>query len=228
MKNTKKMYAGCYYLLKGEANANSCFIENMHEAKLFIKLADRYLRDYVKIHEYLLTAEGWMLQVTIKKSKEIRYQYQLKRNNKINPIKAEKELWYIISEQVRLMLSQYVLKTNKLEGRTGSKVKESYKRYYFETAGEAKAIILRMKNQKIRLIQRNKKYRKLKTHYRIPKEIGDGSVFLCSKWIKNEESKVIRAKKIGFKKLYVLDLDKLVLTKMLKNTYSNHLHKNSA
>ena len=227
MIKTKKMYPGCYYLLKGEASANSCFIENMNEAKLFITLANRYLQKYVKIHEYLLTAEGWMIQVTIRKARKVYKQYEKKRIKSNKPIGTEKEVWFIISEQIRIMLSQYVIKTNRLEGRSGSKVKESYKRYYFESAKEASETVQKMKGQKFRMIQRNKKYRKVKTHYSIPNKIGKGSIFLCSKWIKNKKSRIVSRKNIGFNKLYILDLEHAVLGKRTKNTLTSHLNQNS-
>ena len=228
MIKTKKMYPDCFYLLKGESSANSCFIENMKEATLFIKLANRYLKNFVKIHEYLLTAEGWMIQVTIRKGDKVQKEYEKKRLKKNKSKGTEKEVWFIISEQVRLMLSQYVIKTNRWEKREGSKVKESYKKYYFESAKEAKETILKMKNQKFRMIQRNKKYRKVKTHYKIPKGEGKGSVFLCSKWIKNKKEGGVLRKEIGFNKLYVLNLDQPLLLKKTKMTESQHLSQNSS
>ena len=228
MIKTKEMYAGCYYLLKGEASANSCFIENIYEAKLFIKLANRYLKGYVKIHEYLLTAEGWMIQVTIRKRSKIKAEYDKKRKKTNNHGLSEKAIWYIVSEQVRLLLSQYVTRTNRLEGRSGSKVKESYKRYYFESASEARKTIKKIRDQKFKMIQRNKKYRKVKTHYNIPKNIGKGSLFLCSKWLKDKVEGVIQGKKSGFNKLYSIGLDSLIVANKTNATYYIHSNKNSS
>ena len=217
MIKTKKIYARGFYLLRGEASANSCFIENMREAKLFIRLVNRYLKDYVKVHEYLLTAEGWLIQVTIRRRKKVLKAYRMKKKRLGRKV-VHTELWRIISEQMRLVLSQYVKLTNKMEGRSGSKVKESYHRYYFTTAKEACDYLDRMRNQKIKLIQRKKKYRKVKSHYRISWEEAKGSIFLCSVGKKSrKEGRRIR-KEIGLECLSLLNLEPLVVGKMVINT----------
>ncbi len=217
MQRIKKIQAKGFYLLKGEASANSCFIENLREAKLFIKLVNRYLKDYIKVHEYLLTAEGWLLQVTIKRKKKVLAAYKKKKKRR-QGIAHYTEVWRIISEQVRLMLAQYVIRTNRMEGRSGSKVKASYERFYFETAREARRFLHRMRNQEIKLRQRKKKYRKVKSHYTISKKEGKGSIFLCLKKLRGGNNKRSYRRKIGLKCLEYRDLSILLLTKKVKST----------
>ncbi len=226
MIRTKKIYAKGYYLFRGEASANSCFIENLREAKLFIRLVNRYLKDYVKVHDYLLTAEGWLIQVTIRSRKQVLQAFGAQKACRLVGSDSI-ETWRIISEQVRLMLSQYVKRTNKMEGRSGSKVKESYHRYYFSSAREAQEYIQAMRQQKIKLLQRNKKYRKVKSHYTIPKEEGKGSVFLCSRWKNKKKSGVNVREKIGLECLELEVLEPLVVQNLVKSTMLSQINTNA-
>ena len=223
MKNIKEVKADGFYLFTGEASANSCFIESITEAKIFIRLANQYLKDYVKVHEYLLTAEAWMMQVRIRSSRKVIKAYTRKRIKNKKPVELNPEIWRIISEQVRLMLAHYVKITNKLENRAGSKVKESYKRYRFDSATEVKELIDKMRNQKLRLIQRNPKYRKVRTHYRIPKELAQGNVILCSKRLGIGKK---NRKGIGFKSFVMKGLSDHLVGSMVLNTKISHLQPN--
>ncbi len=226
MIRTKKVYAGGYYLFQGEASANSCFIENLKEARLFFRLFDRYLKNFVKVHEYLLTAEGWMVQVTIRSKKKVLCAYAKKKKVSFKE-EEPMEVWRIISERMRLFLSHYVRRTNRMEGRSGRKVKESYHRYFFETTKEAKGYMDKMRNQKIKLMQRKKKYRKVKTHYTIPKKEARGSIFLCLKGCKGKKSMRTVREKTGLSCLYLLDLDKIVLPNLISTTKNVHLTSKS-
>ena len=115
-----------------------------------------------------------------------------------------------------------------MENRQGTKVKESFKRFYFESAKEAKLIISKMKNQKWKLIQRNPKYRKVKNHYKIPKEIGKGSVFLCSKEINKKDYRRKLKTKLGIKNLIFKHLNYKLLAKSVESTLKIHLSTNSS
>ena len=228
MIRIKEMLPSGFYILQGESSANSCFIENKREAKLFLRLANRYLTGYVKVHEYLLYAEGWMIQLTLKDRKSILKKYKTARRKKNKEIRLDKkEPWEIISEQVRQMLSQFVKLTNKMENREGSKVKESYRRYYFEKFEEAKHYIKKMREQKVKVLQRNKKYRKIKTHYEISKKEGKGHVFLCSKKLRTKKKQQVTLEKLKCKALFSLDLDYIIVEELTSFTTKSHFLRTS-
>ena len=73
-------------------------------------------------------------------------------------------------------------------------------------------------NLQIKMLQRKKKYRKVKSHYQISNKEGKGSIFLCLKRVKSSQN----ARKIREKtKLYCLDLlnlDNLVVANLVKST----------
>jgi len=114
-----------------------------------------------------------------------------------------------------------------MEGRSGSKVKESYHRYYFESAKEACSYLNKMRNQKIKLLQKKKKYRRVKSHYTISKKEGKGSIFLCSRELKDRKRAHKIRKKINLNCLFLLDLRPFVVAKLVSNTVSTHLQSNS-
>ena len=211
MKNIKEMHAGCYYLFEGKASANSLFIENLKEAKQFCIYANYFLKGYLKIHEYLITEDGWMMIVKLKNKEAIQ---------KLATFKTE--CWRIISERMRLLLSTYVRVTNKWERREGVKVKHGYKRYYFETLQEAKSCIKAIRKQQHKLFQKRKKYRGLKTHRAIPSKLGKGSIFLCSKWVGNWRKK--KKARDGFiaGKVSVIEFEELVVQDSIISTFYKH------
>lgn len=220
MKKTKEMYGGGYYLLEGKAAANTAFIETTKHAKLFINLCSTYLSEYMKIHEYLIGRDGWMLQVTLNSKEAIYRSYEEgeKEGKRMKEILSEDEEWRVISERIRIMLSYYVRRTNNDLEREGTKVKESYKRYYFETNKEATKIMKEMQKQKIKMYQRKKKYRSVKGHYRIGKKLGKGHVFLCTRKLRRKGC----SKKVELRCLNLLGSKHLVALNYVNSTIKLH------
>jgi len=159
------------------------------------------------VYDYIINRDGWMLLVKIHSEKMIADQ----ENKKSLPI------WKIISERMRLFLSTFVRVTNNSKGRTGCLVHRSYERIYFESYQEAKELIRKIKNQQIKLYNGRKRYRGLKSHYRISGRLGKGSIFLCSKDLKKGELKKGNAGVFDF-----IGLKNIVLQKLVNSTISKH------
>ena len=185
MKKIKQIQANGFYIFHGEVAANSNFIETNEEAKRFLVYANFFLKDYLTVYEYLITRHEWHIVVKLKSREEFSSFSGFCEETQ----DGENLVWRIVSERVRLFLSNYVRCVNRMRGRTGTLVHSSYKRYYFESLLKAKEIIEALREQTWRFYRRKKKYQGLKKHYKIPKKFGNGSIFLCSKEVQRELNK---------------------------------------
>lgn len=224
MKTTKEMYPGCLYLFEGEASASSCFIQNEEDAKQFIILSNQYLKDYIKIHEFNLTKDSWIMIITIRSKEKIKKSY-LKRREQSKTCDRKndhKKIWKIISEQMRLFLKHYVRTANKRCGREGSLVKEPFKRSYFESIEEAQQHVIELRRQLLKRQQKCKKYRGRKRFYKIAKKKIEGHIFLCSCW--KESKKTIREfiKKIEIDVSALIDFKDFMSLKSVGKTFELH------
>lgn len=213
MIKIKKVSAKGYYLFQGKASANSSFIEDLEEGNQFIIRANYYFKGYLKIHDYLLTQDGWSFIVKINSANSIKKLISL--NN--DEVFDSDEIWRIISERMRIFLSTFVKFTNKKQGRTGSKVHSTYERFMFETLKEAKSYIEKLRKGLIKQCQSRKKYRAIKSHYKISKKLGNGSIFLSS----GKLSKRIEKCKEKLKVLEIKGFKKHVLKRLIKSTLKN-------
>jgi len=205
MKKIKHTQANGFYIFTGRSNANSCFIEKISHAKQFLIYGNYFLKGYLKIYDYVITRDEWILVVKIKSKKEL-----------IDRVGVDsEEVWRIISERMRLFLSTFVRVTNNQKGRTGCLVHSRYERMYFDSLDEAKVVIDKIRKQQIKFYNSRKKYRGLKIHYRIGVKLGAGSVFLCSK------DRAEMKRKLG-EVFDFIDLGRLVLQNMVTFTHSTH------
>jgi len=205
MKEVQNVQANGFYIFSGRANANSCFIEKIGHAKQFLIYANYFLKGHLKIFDYVINRDGWVMVVKIMKSES---------NQEI----TGDEVWRRVSERMRLLLSTFVRVTNKQKGRTGCLVHSSFKRYRFERLDEAMIYLEKIRNKNFRLYAGRKKYRGLKTHYKIDKKVRNGSIFLCSK----DVGKVKRRFFVEREVFEFIDLRKLVVKNMIKNTKNFH------
>ena len=224
MKKTREFYGSGYYVFESKASANSLYFENMKEVRLFFKYVDYFLSDFIKIHEYLITKDGWTMQVTIRDKKSILKNYEKCRDRSIDCDRKldHKEVWKIVSERVRLMISHYVKNSNFSERREGSKVKESYQKFYFESFQEAKSHMESLRNQTKTHYQRKRKYRGLKCYYSISKKRAIGHVYLCTKWIEKDKKRAKLTMEKALKCLVLKDFSNMVVPKMIQSTANFH------
>jgi len=208
MIEIKEIRAEQVYVFSGLANANSCFIETVEQGKIFLKYANYYLNGYLKVYDFIINSEGWVLVVKINSKEKILKKY---KKNKI-------EIWRIISERMRLFLSTFVSVSNRLKGRTGCLVHSTYERYYFESIIEAKNIIKSIREQNIRLYNGIDKYKPCEEHYEVENAIGKGSIFLSKKVGKTSDER----SSLGHEVLFAWELTLSVLEKMILHTRKLH------
>lgn len=214
----QKMQAGCYYVLQGKCSAGSNFIEKESHAKLFLYYLNEYLGKYIKLHDFLITKDGWTIEITIRSKTTILKYHQMYVDKKKSEENSLSKVSEIVAEQFRKFLSIYVRVTNKLKGRTGALVHSVYKRYYFGTLAEAKTFTKTIRKGLIKLAQKKKKYQGRKKYYEITKKQTKGSVFLVSRGMKKKK----RVKKMGLKVFEYMGIGRLVALKLIENTFSTH------
>lgn len=217
MKQVKKTKCNGFYIFESRAAANSNYIENLREARELMVYANYFFSGYLKIYDYLITKDGWQMAIKVLSAEEIGFAHCFGNRSKPGDLKLE-EIWRIISERVRLFIATYSRQTNLRRERTGSFVHSSYERFYFDSLYEAKAHLAKMRNQQLRMYQKKKKYRGLKTHYKIEKIIGKGSIFLCSKDVNSANRKISRISE----RQSLQDFTKLVVPELVKNTLILH------
>lgn len=216
MKKTKTMQAGGLYFFKSSACSNTVYFEVLDHTKMFLELAKQHLKGYLYIHEYMLCKDGWGFLARLKPEKNIRQAY-IKRCKKYNKAPKDLPVWKIISEQIRLFLSQYATKYNADTEREGVLVKRPYERYYFDSVQEAKRMIKRIRRRLVGLDQGKKMYRAKKGHYRIPKKLGKGGIYLSSK-------KRVKRGDVKGRNLLDLTVFQRLKTKVLANVIQQSVH----
>lgn len=189
MRKIKKVRAKATYLFRSIACSNTVYYETLADAKAFLALAQQHLGGYMTIHEYMLSKDGWCFVCRLYSDKKIQKAYAKKRK-KYNKAPKELATWRIISEQVRLFLSAYVPDYNQRTGRKGTLVSRSYERFIFDTKREAMRMIKRIRRRVVGMGQPKKKYRAKKGHYRIPKNLGKGAIYLSSRRKKRWDGKI--------------------------------------
>lgn len=205
------MHGGGTYLFKSVACSNTVYFEQHMDTRTFLQLANQHLKGFLKIHEYMLTKDGWIFVAKLKSDKAIQEAYAKKRK-KYKKLQKEQASWKIISEQIRLFIGGYVTCYNQRTGREGTLVKRPYERYYFDTKKEAMRIIKRIRRRTIGMQQGKKMYRAKKGHYRIPKKYGKGGIFLSSRRKRRRKSQVGNMLDLSVFQL----LNKKVATKMIE------------
>lgn len=215
------MQARSLYLFKSVACSNTVYYEELEHTKIFLGLAQKHLNEFLTIHEYMLTKDGWMFLARLKSKNQILKAYANKRK-KLNKSPKDIPVWQIVSEQIRLFLSSYVTKYNNSTGREGVLVKRPYQRFYFESKQEAMSIIQRIRRRVIGIQQTNKKYRAKRGHYRIPKTLGKGSIYLSSGRSKRGAGKVWNRLELTVIQLLKSKVLAEMLNKAVKQTKTLH------
>jgi len=188
----KQMQADQLYLIEGTSVANSPFFENEADCKLFLSLADKYLADYLTIACFQNSRDGWVMMVTTKSAAVIRTAYEDRRrqSKKCKEDCAHHEIWRMLSDQIRIMLSTYVKATNENTGRTGGKVSGKYKRFVFESVEEAEAVKEELLNLKYDQAQELEIYRPSNELYRVKDTEREQSIYMgCARL---ESSELLR------------------------------------
>ena len=183
MKKTKEIQAGGFYLFVGKSSANSTFIRDIEEAKVFLQTAENRFKNYLGIKDYYLTQDSWMLLCEVEIEETILSTYNLAREKSKRALlgRGFTEVWRIISEQYRHFLSWFVKYSNYKVGRTGGLVHSSFERYYFDSHEEAVGYIDSMRNQAHRISQVKREFRPSEEEWEVEEIVSKGNIYLCTK-----------------------------------------------
>jgi len=215
----KQMQADQLYLIEGASVANSPFFENEADCQLFLSLGDKYLVDYLSINCFQNSPDGWAMIITTKSAKVIRtaYENRRKQSKKCKEDCAHHEVWRILSDQIRILLSTYVKATNENTGRTGGKVRGNYKRFVFESVEEAEIVRKELLELKYDQAQELERYQPSNDLYRFKNKKKQSIYMGCERL---ESKKLVR--KLGMRCLDIAGLVIDVLRQLVKTTLNFH------
>ncbi len=164
MLKIKKLNAEHVYMVRGASVANSPFFETEDDCRLFLDLVDRFLKDYMFVNCFQNNRDGWAMIIATKSIEQIKKAYKERRakSKKCKKSCEYKEVWKILSDQVRILLSTYVKATNYKTGRKGGKVRCNYERFVFESEEEALEMKMKLENERYNQEQPRKRYRSAK------------------------------------------------------------------
>ncbi len=214
------MKANRIYLIRGSSAANSPFFECENDCKYFLQLVDRFLKSYLHVNCFQNNKDGWVMIVTTKSADDIRQAYKARRakSKKCKKRCEHKEVWRMLSDQIRILLSTYVKTTNRITGRKGGKVRCNYERFVFESVEEALQTKEMMDSQRYEQAQPMKRYRPARKLHKIGKQLGRVSPYLSC-------AALVVPKKLAELGLQCLDLMVFVsdvLRQLIEGTIQHH------
>lgn len=224
MKKIKEMQAEHIYLIRGASVANTAFFEREEDCKVFLELADHYLGQYLNITRFQNNRDGWVMVVTTKATDVIMKAYQLRRarSKKCKKEFELKEVWQVLSDQIRIFLSTYVKRTNSATGRIGAKVRHRYERFVFESDAEAASTLTELEEAYYPLEQPEERYRPSDEQSTLTKKMIRTSIYMGCAMLKVAEN----VKKLGMR---CLDLGGLgreglndVARQLIQSTLMHH------
>lgn len=197
MKKIKEMQAEHIYLITGASVANSAFFEQEDDCKMFLELADHYLGQYLKITRFQNNRDGWAMIITTKTADAIMRAYKIRRSlsKKCKKEFELKEVWRVLSDQIRIFLSTYVKRTNGATGRIGAKVRHRYERFVFESDAEALETQANLEEAYYPLEQPEERYRPRAEQSTLTKKMIRTSIYMGCAMLKVAEN----VKKLGMR-----------------------------
>lgn len=220
MRKIKEMQADHFYMIRGASSANSPFFESTSDCKLFLDLAERFLGDYLKITCFQNNRDGWVMLIATRSAVDIKRAYYARRARSTKCQKAfeYKEVWRMLSDQIRIFLSTYVKTSNYRLGRIGGKVRCRYERFLFEN--EEEAVNMRDMLESIFYLQAQplKRYRPAKKLHKFRGKILRRSVYVCS-WLL---SVPVKMRELGMSCVDVTLFSNDVVRQLVLRTLQHH------
>lgn len=166
-------------IAKGDAVANNLMFETKKDHQIFLKLWDLYLGEMTELINYRLSPHNWILLFKTKSEEDIKIAYNNLRNKskKVNRGLDLHEPKRMLSEHIRIFLSQYVKRTNALHGRKGTKVLERFRKYIIRQQNELQEVFEMLTHQATKKAQHLKKYQADEKKYDIQKEMTENSIW---------------------------------------------------
>lgn len=220
MKKIKEMQAEHVYLIRGASTARSPFFEDEQDCGTFLAYADRFLKDYMRVVSFQNSRDGWVMIVATKSAQAIKRAY-LERRAKSKKCRKEfefTEVWQMLSDQIRILLSTYVKVTNFRTRRKGAKVRCRYERFVFESEAEAKFMQASLEKEFHDQAQPQKRYRPSYRSHKIRKWMLKASIYISCALLGSVE----RMKKLGMGCLDLGYLDKAIARQAITNTLKHH------
>lgn len=220
MRKIKEMQAEHMYLIRGSSVSNTPFFEHKEDCKLFLALADPYLKDYLTVASFQNNRHGWVMIIATKTESEIKRAYYARRAKSKKCLKKFelKEVWRMLSDQIRIFLSTYVKNTNHHSGRKGAKVRHRYERFVFESEIEALEIKASLESACHPLAQPLERYRPRKYQSKVRDSMIKTCIYMSCAMLSAQEKLV----ELG---MACLDLGVLVTNvarQLIKNTLHHH------
>lgn len=220
MRKIKKMQADHLYLIRGSSVANSAFFEHEDDCREFLALADHYLEEYLTITSFQNNRDGWVMIIATKSAAAIKAAYQVRRakSKKCKKQFELKEVWRMLSDQIRIFLSRYVKYTNFKTGRKGAKVRHRYERFLFEDEAEALERQDKLAEEYYPLEQPEERYRPTDEQSTLTKEMIGVSLYMSCALLSIPQ----QLRKLGMLCLDLGFLRTTVAGKMIKATLHHH------
>lgn len=180
-------------IVRGSAEAKNLMFENKKDHKTFLKLWDKYLGGMVDVINYHLSPTDWTILFRAKSSEAIECAYTLQRKKSRKALrkctlKCPKRM---LSEHIRIFLSQFVRSTNHIKGRKGTKVLERFHKYIVKSDADYQKIFKIISNQVRMVVHKNPRYQADESDYDIRKEINEKGVLRVGRLSYLEMSEVL-------------------------------------
>lgn len=216
MRKIKELNGKGFYLLEGNAAANTLLFEDLDEMRMFQVMANRYLADFMYIKEYCLRPDGWQLIVKVKDERTVEKQFEIYKSSSKCRNKTFGECWEKLSEMIRIWQNQYARWTNLKRGRRGSLFGNVYKRFYFETKDEALMRIDDLRNENIEIGQKESRFKPDRNFYDRNKEISKNEHMKSSLKV---QKGVVLVQEIGLTCLFLWELSDSVVQDLVNFTF---------
>lgn len=223
-QSMKRKWLECNQLCmaKGHSVALNLMFETKKDHQLFIKLWNRYMSEMAELINYQLSPTGWTLIFKTLSQEKITkaYHNQRKKSKKANSEYTIQSARKMLSEHFRILLSQFVKKSNKSSGRSGTKVKQRFEKYIIEDKHQYEKEFEKIMVNKHDNSQKEIRYQANEKLYDSSKEMSRDSIWKSGIRLYNGRKILIKvAKKMRF-----IDSDSYVLRHFLNNK-ANQLSK---
>lgn len=214
------MEAEQIYLIRGSSVSHTPFFEHQQDCRVFLELVDHYLKDYVSISSFQNNPNGWVMIITTKSAELIKKAYKARRalSKKCKKEFEFQEVWQMLSDQIRILLSTYVKKTNQATGRKGSKVRHRYERFVFESAQEALEVEAQLEEEFHPLEQPVERYRPSDALHDLREAMIATSIYMCCALLRVPE----QLEKLGMSCLELGLLSQAIARNLIHSTLNHH------
>lgn len=161
-------------IAQGNSVALNLMFETKADHQIFLTLWERYLGGMTEVLNYHLSPIGWTVLFRTKSSSEISNSFQELRKKSKKATKEIKDIGRMLSEHFRILISQYVRRTNQLNGRKGTKVMHRFKRFVLNSIvdyNRAFQLLIKAKDREVH----TEKYQADRSKYDVKEEMNDES-----------------------------------------------------